>query len=132
MNSQPVMKIYLKSVSNQAQYGKTLTSVTFSESGNGVTVTFNDDTVVSGSILIGADGTRSRAREIAMSSVEKAAVSKFPIWHMNLTVCYRDAAKALYLRHHFPTSYLALSQRSFHAFQSSKYRQPKSRLVPHT
>lgn len=74
---------------------------------------------MAGSILIGADGPRSKVREIAMGSADKARVSKFPIFHTNMTVCYGDADKARYLRQRFPTSYLALSQRSFHAFQSS-------------
>jgi hypothetical protein len=37
-----------------------------------------------------------------------------------MTVCYGDAERATYLRQVFPTSYLALSDRSFHAFQSSE------------
>lgn len=81
--------------------------------------TFSDGTLVSGSIIIGADGPRSRVRETAMESAEKAAVTRFPIFHTNMTVCYEDADKALYVRQKFPTSYLALSPRSFHAFQSS-------------
>ena len=56
-----------------------------------------------------------------MSGTDKASVSRFPIWHHNMTVCYGDADKARYLRQQFPTSYLALSQRSFHAFQSSQF-----------
>ena len=72
-------------------------------------------------MIIGADGPRSRVRETAMGSVEKAAVTKFPIFHTNMTVCYGDADKARYVREKYPTSYLALSQRSFHAFQSSQY-----------
>jgi hypothetical protein len=55
-----------------------------------------------------------------MGTAEDAAVSKFPIFHTNMTVCYGDADKARYLRQKFPTSYLALSEQSFHAFQSSK------------
>ena len=55
-----------------------------------------------------------------MSGSEKASSSKFPIWHHNMTVCYGDAEKAKYLRQQFPTSYLALSQQSFHAFQSGR------------
>lgn len=93
----------------------------FNESGNGVLATFTDGTVVSGSLIMGADGPRSKAREFAMSSAENAAVSKFPIFHTNMTVCYGDAEKARFVRQRFPTSYLALSQRSFHAFQSSEY-----------
>jgi len=57
-----------------------------------------------------------------MGSVEDAAPAKFPIFHTNMTVCYGDAEKARFVRQKFPTSYLALSQRSFHAFQSSEYQ----------
>ncbi|KAH7076880.1 hypothetical protein BKA63DRAFT_594450 [Paraphoma chrysanthemicola] len=100
------------------QYGKTLSEVEFIPHGKGVTATFTDGTSVSGSMLVGADGTRSRVREIALNSVERAATTSFPIWHMNLTVCYNDADKARYVRSEFPTSFLALSEQSFHAFQS--------------
>ncbi|KAK3674109.1 hypothetical protein LTR78_005956 [Recurvomyces mirabilis] len=104
----------------EVQYGRTLIDMAFNESGNGVTAFFDDGSSVHGSMLVGTDGPRSRVREFAMGSVEAAAVEAFPIWHHNLTVCYRDADKARYLRQRFPTSYLALSDRSFHAFQSSE------------
>ncbi|KAG8630473.1 hypothetical protein KVT40_002092 [Elsinoe batatas] len=99
------------------RFGKHLSSVDFADNGS-VTAHFTDDTSATGTLLVGADGTRSRVREIAMGSTEKAAVSAFPIWHMNMTVCYGEADKARYLRSEFPTSFLALSQQSFHAFQS--------------
>ncbi|KAL4912425.1 monooxygenase [Aspergillus aurantiobrunneus] len=100
------------------QYGKELADVAFNETGRGVVVTFSDGSIVSGSILVGADGPRSKVREFAMGSAEKAAVSRFPIFHTNMTVTFNDAEKARYVRQRFPTSYLALSDRSFHAFQS--------------
>lgn len=102
------------------QYGKKLVDVAFNESGQGVVAFFEDGTVVSGSILVGADGPRSTVRDFAMGSHEAAAVGRFPIFHTNMTVTYNDADKARYVRQRFPTSYLALSDRSFHAFQSSK------------
>ena len=101
-----------------------LTDVAFNESGEGVIATFNDEKVVAGCLMLGADGPRSKVREFAMAGADKAAVSRFPIWHMNMTVCYNDAEKAKFIRNQFPTSYLALSQRSFHAFQSSKFSDP--------
>lgn len=101
----------------QVEYGKKLVDVAFAERG-GVVALFEDGSMASGTILIGADGPRSTVREFAMKSIEKAAVSRFPIFHTNMTVSY-DADKARYLRERFPTSYLALSDRSFHAFQSS-------------
>jgi hypothetical protein len=102
------------------QYGKNLVDVAFTESGHGVVAVFDDGTIVSGSILVGADGPRSKVREFAMGSAEKASVSRFPIFHTNMTVTFNDADKARYVRQRFPTSYLALSDQSFHAFQSSK------------
>ncbi|WPH01309.1 Hypothetical protein R9X50_00414800 [Acrodontium crateriforme] len=100
------------------QYGKTLKDVDFSEDERSFTATFADGTVVPGTLLVGADGTRSRVRTLALKSEEAAATTPFPIWHMNLTVCYKDAEKAQFVRRDFPTSFLALSERSFHAFQS--------------
>lgn len=101
------------------QYGKTLVDVSFNDSGEGASAIFSDGTVVDGSIVLGADGPRSKVREIAMGSVDEAAVSKFPIFHTNMTVCFNDAENAKFIRRDFPTSYLALSNQSFHAFQSS-------------
>lgn len=109
----------LCAVGIDVQYGKNLVDVAFNESCHGVVASFADGSIVSGSILVGADGPRSTVREFAMGSVEHAAVSRFPIFHTNMTVSYDDAEKARYLRQKFPTSYLALSDRSFHAFQSS-------------
>ena len=56
-----------------------------------------------------------------MKDKEIAQVSKFPIWHYNMTVCYNDAEKARFVRKQYPTSYLALSEQSFHSFMSSKW-----------
>ncbi|KAK3369272.1 putative monooxygenase [Lasiosphaeria ovina] len=102
----------------EVQYGKLLTDVAFNESGDGVVATFSDGTLVPATMVIGADGPKSRVREFAMGSAEKAAVTRFSIFHTNMTVCYGDAEKALFVRKQYPTSYLALSEQSFHAFQS--------------
>ena len=87
-----------------------------------VTALFTDGTGITGSMIIGAEGGRSRVRELVMGNATAAAPSKFPIFHTNMTVCYGDAEKARFVRQRYPTSYLALSERNFHAFQSSKSR----------
>jgi hypothetical protein len=46
-----------------------------------------------------------------------------------MTVSYGDAEKALYVRKKFPTSYLALSQKNLHAFQSSECKHFYMRLL---
>lgn len=103
------------------QYGKTISDVAFNETGDGLVVFFDDGSIVRGTMVIGADGPRSKTREFAMGAgdPDKAAVTKFPIFHTNMTVCYNDAEKAELVRKKYPTSYLALSPKSFHAFQSS-------------
>lgn len=103
----------------EVQYGKNLINLAFNESRQGVVATFSDGDIVPGTIIIGADGPRSKVREFAMGNAQDAAVSKFPIFHTNMTVCFQDAEKAQFVRRDFPTSYLALSNQSFHAFQSS-------------
>lgn len=103
------------------QYGMRLTGIDFNASGDGAKATFNESTVVDTSLIVGSDGPRSTVRTFAMGSESEASTSKFPIFHTNMTVCYGDADKARYLRQAFPTSYLALSDRSFHAFQSSEF-----------
>jgi 2-polyprenyl-6-methoxyphenol hydroxylase-like FAD-dependent oxidoreductase len=100
------------------QYGMELTDAQFDPSGTGVTATFNNSTQLKASLVIGTDGPRSTIRKFAMGSESEASTSKFPIFHTNMTVCYGDADKARYLRQEFPTSYLALSEKSYHAFQS--------------
>ncbi|KAI3397976.1 hypothetical protein diail_10052 [Diaporthe ilicicola] len=101
------------------EYGKLLSDVVFPEDGVGVIAHFADGTTVHGSMIIGADGPRSKLREIAVGNAEDAATTKFQIFHTNMTVCYNDADKALFVRRQYPTSYLALSEKSFHAFQSN-------------
>ncbi|KAI4282006.1 MAG: hypothetical protein L6R38_003263 [Xanthoria sp. 2 TBL-2021] len=67
------------------QYGKHLSRIEFGEDEQGVTARFADGTWASGTLVVGADGARSRVREVAMGSAEKAATRPFPIWHLNLT-----------------------------------------------
>ena len=78
-------------------------------------------TLISASIFLDAYDPRSKICGFAMSGADKASVSKYPIWHHNMTVRRRDIDRARYPRQLFSISYLALSQRSFRAFSSSQF-----------
>ncbi|KAI9692708.1 MAG: hypothetical protein M1820_009413 [Bogoriella megaspora] len=100
------------------QYNKRLSDIELQENDCTVTAKFTDGSAATGTLLVGADGARSRVREVAIGSKTKAATTAFPIWHMNMTVCYGDAEKARFVCSEFPISFLALSESNFHAFQS--------------
>jgi 2-polyprenyl-6-methoxyphenol hydroxylase-like FAD-dependent oxidoreductase len=48
----------------KVKYGKTLSSISYNESGSGVSAHFADGTSISGDVLIGADGPRSKSRDL--------------------------------------------------------------------
>jgi len=57
---------------------------------------------VTGSLIIGADGPRSKVRELLMGP-EKGAVTAMGIVHSNVAVVYHDAEKAKFIRSAHPS-----------------------------
>jgi 2-polyprenyl-6-methoxyphenol hydroxylase-like FAD-dependent oxidoreductase len=62
-----------------SQYGKVLKTVSF-DADHGVTVSFEDGTMASGSNLVGADGAKSPTRTILLGR-EKAAIQPTAVPH---------------------------------------------------
>jgi len=58
----------------EIQYSKCLSDISYSEDGSTVTAHFDDGSSESGSLLVGADGTRSPVRNLLLGS-EKAALT---------------------------------------------------------
>ncbi|PMD41049.1 hypothetical protein L207DRAFT_348528 [Hyaloscypha variabilis F] len=55
------------------KYGKTLSSISYNDSGSGVSAHFADGTSVSGDVLIGTDGPRSKVRELVVGKERSEA-----------------------------------------------------------
>lgn len=66
-----------------------------------ITVSFENGTEARGTLLIGTDSSHSAVRTHLLGE-EKAATTPMDLTHVNNTVCYHDAAKALFVRKAHP------------------------------
>ncbi|KAI4125379.1 MAG: hypothetical protein LQ347_005395 [Umbilicaria vellea] len=89
------------------QYGKELTEFECHDERT-VIAHFADGSHVSGTILIGSDGPRSRLRELLLGP-EKAAAKQLGINQANLTVNFGSAQRSLFARKNHPSFCLATS-----------------------
>jgi hypothetical protein len=69
----------------ESQYGFELINITYSSDQKEVTAAFSNGESVTGSLIIGADGPRSKVRELLMGP-EKGAVTPMGIVHSNVAV----------------------------------------------
>ena len=99
------------------QYGKELTAFECPDE-HSVVARFADGSHVSGAILVGSDGPRSKLRELLLGP-EKAAVKQLGINQANLTVNFGSAQKSLFVRQNNPSFYLATSPNNIVNFISS-------------
>ncbi|CAG8953647.1 hypothetical protein HYFRA_00010106 [Hymenoscyphus fraxineus] len=82
------------------QYDKTLSTISYTEDGSTVTAHFEDGTTASGTILIGADGTRSKVRNLLLGE-EKAALDRLEYAALWVQAKY-TAEQVKYLRSGHP------------------------------
>ncbi|KAA6406834.1 MAG: hypothetical protein FRX48_09332 [Lasallia pustulata] len=98
------------------KYGKELTAFECPDE-HSIVASFADGSHVSGAILIGSDGPRSKLRELLLGP-EKAAAKQLGINQANLTVNFGSAQKSLFARKNHPSFYLATSPNNIANFIS--------------
>jgi 2-polyprenyl-6-methoxyphenol hydroxylase-like FAD-dependent oxidoreductase len=77
-------------------WGKTLVDVTYESNGESLTAHFTDGSTYYGDVLVGADGPKSKVREILLGA-EKARSTPLDIVYNMSIVKYGDAKKALHV-----------------------------------
>jgi 2-polyprenyl-6-methoxyphenol hydroxylase-like FAD-dependent oxidoreductase len=114
------------------KYGKTLTDIAYGANGTGVTAHFADGTTAKGDILIGADGPRSKVRELLLGT-EKAKTKTLGLNFNSFLVKYDDAEKSKHVRSNHPITCLAYHPDGIFSFISgtTNFPQFRSRL-PHS
>ena len=101
------------------EWGKTLTNISYGEGGQGLTACFTDGSTYEGDVLIGADGPRSKVRELLLGA-EKARSKPLGVVQNTTLVKYGDAEKALHVRSGNPLFYLGYNPDGIVNFVSSK------------
>jgi 2-polyprenyl-6-methoxyphenol hydroxylase-like FAD-dependent oxidoreductase len=90
----------------EVKYGKTLSSISYNESGSGVSAHFADGTSVSGDVLIGTDGPRSKARDLIVGEGRSEASPAGVV--VAVVRSKYTAEQALYLHQHASMTYVAI------------------------
>ena len=101
-------------------WGKSLDGVTYDIDGQVVTAHFADESTYRGDILVGADGPKSKVRELLLGT-ERAVNSSVRIIYNMAIVKYGDAEKALHVRSGHPVNCLGYNPSGLFSFISSAY-----------
>lgn len=100
----------------EVQWGKTFDGISC-DSENSVTAHFADGSTFSGAVIIGADGPKSKVRDLLLG--EKAANKPLNIVNNIAIVKYNDAEKALHVRSGHPVNCLGYSPKDMFNIISS-------------
>jgi hypothetical protein len=85
------------------QYGFEVTDVKYSDDEREVTAVFANGSSVTGSLLIGTDGPRSKVRELLFGP-ERRTICPVDIVHSDVAITYHDSEKARFVRSAHPSS----------------------------
>ena len=102
-------------------WAKTVESITYDSNGVGVTACFADCSSYHGDLLVGADGPKSKVREILLG-VEKSRATPMEIVYNMSIVKYGDANKALHLQATHPQNVFGYNPNGIFSFLASMYR----------
>jgi 2-polyprenyl-6-methoxyphenol hydroxylase-like FAD-dependent oxidoreductase len=96
------------------RYGKRLTNILYSEDGSSVTAHFEDGSVTTGKMIIGADGARSTTRRLLLGP-ELGAINRLPYGATFVQTKF-SREQALYLRKFHPLFLGAAHPGNYFAF----------------
>jgi 2-polyprenyl-6-methoxyphenol hydroxylase-like FAD-dependent oxidoreductase len=97
---------------------KELGRVTYDLDGKGVTAHFTDGSTYHGDLLVGADGRKSKVREVLVG-IEKSRNREFEIVYNMAIVKYKDAKKAMHVRSGHPQNLLGYNPKGIFSMIAS-------------
>jgi 2-polyprenyl-6-methoxyphenol hydroxylase-like FAD-dependent oxidoreductase len=96
-------------------WGKCINDVTYDPEGEGVTAWFTDGSNYRGDLLVGADGPKSKVRELLLGAELAAATPMDIVYNMSL-VKYPDAEKALFVQELHPQNLFGYNPNGIFSF----------------
>jgi flavin-dependent dehydrogenase len=100
-------------------WGKSVQDVTYDDGEHSVTAHFADGSTYVGSILVGADGPKSKVRELLLG-MELAANKSIGVVYNMAIVKYSNAEKSLHVRSGHPVNCLGYNPKGLFTVISSK------------
>lgn len=100
-------------------WGKTLDGIAYELDGKGLTAHFTDGSTHYGDVLVGADGPKSKVREILFGT-EKARSTPLDIVYNMSIVKYGDAKKALHVQSGHPQNSFGYNPNGIFSFVAGR------------